>query len=87
MKKNHSRLSARSKHLWGATGVSLFVIANIMLFNDTLSRALLMFMWLLTLFAAIILGALTLWIIVTEIIKVVQRRKHQKEVNREFSDC
>lgn len=49
MKKNHSRLSARSKHLWGAAGLSLFVIANIMLFNDTLSRALLMFMWLLTL--------------------------------------
>lgn len=45
-----------------------------------------MVMWLLTLFVVIILGALMLGIIVTEIIKVVQRRKHQKEVNREFSD-
>ena len=38
MKKNHNKLSARSKHLLGAVGLSLFVIANIVLFNDTLSR-------------------------------------------------
>lgn len=46
----------------------------------------LMVIWLLTLFTVIILGALTLGIIVMEIIKVAQRRKHQKEVNDEFSD-
>lgn len=47
---------------------------------------LLMVMWLLTLFVIIILGALMLGIIVTEIIKVIQRRKRQKGVNDEFSD-
>lgn len=47
---------------------------------------LLMIMWLLTLFVVIILGALMLGIIITEIIKVIQRRKHQKEINNEFSD-
>lgn len=36
MKKHN--MSARSKHLLGAVGLSLFVIANIVLFNDTLSR-------------------------------------------------
>ena len=48
---------------------------------------LLMVMWLLTLFVVIILGALMLGIIITELTKVVQRRKHQKEINNEFSDC
>lgn len=47
---------------------------------------LLMVMWLLTLFVIIILGALMLGIIVTEIIKVIQRRKRHKGVNDEFSD-
>lgn len=47
---------------------------------------LLMVMWLLTLFVVIILGALTLGIIITELIKIIQRRKHQKEINNEFSD-
>lgn len=47
---------------------------------------LLMIMWLLTLFVVIILGAIMLGIIITELIKVVQRRKRQKGVNDEFSD-
>lgn len=47
---------------------------------------LLMVMWLLTLFVVIILGALTLGIIVTELIQVVQQRKKQKGVNDEFSN-
>ena len=47
---------------------------------------LLMVMWLLTLFVVIVLGALMLGIIITETIKVIQRRKRQKEVNDEFSD-
>lgn len=47
---------------------------------------LLLIMWLLTLFVVIILGAIVLGIIITELITVIQRRKHQKEVNREFSD-
>lgn len=34
----HTKLSARSKHLWGAAGMALFTILNIILFNDTLSR-------------------------------------------------
>lgn len=45
-----------------------------------------MVIWLLTLFVVIILGALMLGIIITEIITVIQRRKHQKEINDEFSD-
>ena len=44
---------------------------------------LLMVMWLLTLFIVIILGAITLGIIITELIKVIQQ---QKGVNDEFSD-
>ena len=47
---------------------------------------LLMLMWLLTLFVVIILGALMLGIIITEIIKAIQQHKKQKGVNREFSD-
>lgn len=47
---------------------------------------LLLIMWLLTLFVAVILGAIMLGIIITELIKVVQQRKRQKEVNDEFSD-
>lgn len=47
---------------------------------------LLMLMWLLTLFVVIILGALMLGIIITELIKVIQLRKHKKEINNEFSD-
>lgn len=39
---------------------------------------LLMIMWLVTLFVVIILGALMLGIIITETIKVIQRRKQQK---------
>lgn len=38
MKKNHNKLSARSKHLLSAAGMALFTIFNIILFNDTLSR-------------------------------------------------
>lgn len=34
----HIKLSARSKHLWGAAGMALFTIFNIVLFNDTLNR-------------------------------------------------
>lgn len=47
---------------------------------------LLMIMWLVTLFVVIVLGALMLGIIITETIKVIQRRKQQKGVNDEFSD-
>lgn len=47
---------------------------------------LLMVMWLLTLFVVIILGALTLGIIITELIKIIQRRERQKEINDEFSN-
>lgn len=47
---------------------------------------LLLIMWLLTLFVVIILGAIMLGIIITELITVIQQRKHQKEVNDEFSD-
>lgn len=47
---------------------------------------LLMIMWLLTLFVVIILGAIMLGIIITELITVIQRRKRQKGVNDEFSD-
>ena len=36
MKKHN--MSARSKRLWGAAGMALFTIFNIVLFNDTLSR-------------------------------------------------
>lgn len=43
---------------------------------------LLMVIWLLTLFVVIILGALMLGIIVTEIIKITRQRKHQKETNK-----
>lgn len=46
----------------------------------------LMVIWLLTLFVVIILGALMLGIIITELIKVVQQRKRQKGVNDEFPD-
>lgn len=46
----------------------------------------LMVIWLLTLFVVIILGALMLGIIITEIIKVIQQHKKQKGVNDEFSD-
>ena len=46
----------------------------------------LMVIWLVTLFVVIILGALMLGIIITEIIKVVHQRKRQKGVNDEFSD-
>ena len=46
----------------------------------------LMVIWMVTLFVVIILGALMLGIIIIEIMKVVQRRKHQKEINNEFSD-
>lgn len=46
----------------------------------------LMVIWLVTLFVVIILGALMLGIIITEIIKIIQRRKHKKEINNEFSD-
>ena len=47
---------------------------------------LLMVMWLLTLFVVIILGALTLGIIITELVKVIQQHKKQKGVNDEFPD-
>lgn len=47
---------------------------------------LLMVMWLLTLFIVIILGAITLGIIITELITVIQQRKRQKGVSDEFSD-
>ena len=46
----------------------------------------LMVIWLLTLFVVIILGAIMLGIIVTELITVIQRRKYHKGVNDEFSD-
>lgn len=46
----------------------------------------LMVIWLLTLFVVIILGAIMLGIIITEIIKVIQQHKKQKEVNDEFPD-
>lgn len=46
----------------------------------------LMVIWLVTLFVVIILGALMLGIIITELIKVVQHHKKQKGVNDEFSD-
>lgn len=46
----------------------------------------LMVIWLVTLFVVIIMGALMLGIIITEIIKVIQRRERQKGVNDEFSD-
>lgn len=45
-----------------------------------------MVIWLLTLFVVIILGAIMLGIIITELIAVIQQRKRQKEVNDEFSD-
>lgn len=47
---------------------------------------LLLIMWLLTLFAVIILGEIMLGIIVTELITVIRQRKRQKGVNDEFSD-
>lgn len=47
---------------------------------------LLMIIWLLTLFVVIILGAIMLGIIITEIITVIQQRKRQKKVNDEFPD-
>lgn len=47
---------------------------------------LLMVMLLLTLFVVIILGALTLGIILTELIKVIEQHKKQKRVNDEFSN-
>lgn len=47
---------------------------------------LLMVMWLLTLFIVIILGAIMLGIIVTELITVIRQRKRQKGVSDEFSD-
>lgn len=46
----------------------------------------LMVIWMLTLFVVIILGAIMLGIIITELITVIQRRKHQKGVNDEFSN-
>ena len=46
----------------------------------------LMVIWLLTLFVVIILGAIMLGIIITELVKVIQQRKLQKGVNDEFSD-
>lgn len=45
-----------------------------------------MVIWLLTLFVVIILGAIMLGIIITELITVIQHRKRQKGVNDEFSD-
>lgn len=70
MKKNHSRLSARSKHLWGAAGLSLFVIANIVLFNDTLSRwhygmTVLMALSMLLFWGTVIASICLIWHLVT----------------------
>lgn len=70
MKKNHNRLSAHSKHLWGAGGLSLFVIANIVLFNDTLQRwhygmTVLMALSMLLFWGTVIASICLIWHLVT----------------------
>lgn len=70
MKKNHNKLSARSKHLWGAAGMALFTIANIVLFNDTLSRwnygmTVLMALSMLMFWGTVIASICIIWHMVT----------------------
>lgn len=69
MKKNH-KLSARSKHLWGAAGMTLFTIFNIVLFNDTLSRwhyglTVLMGLSMLLFWGTVVAGICLIWRLVT----------------------
>lgn len=70
MKKNHNKMSTRSKHLLGAVGLSLFVIANIVLFNDTLSRwnygmTVLMGLSMLLFWGTVIASICLIWHLVT----------------------
>ena len=70
MKKNHNKLSARSKHLLGAAGMTLFTIFNIVLFNDTLSRwyygmSLLMGLSMLLFWGTVIASICLIWHMVT----------------------
>lgn len=70
MKKNHSKLSARSKHLLSAAGMALFTIANIILFNDTLSRwrygmTVLMGLSMLLFWGTVIASICLIWRLVT----------------------
>lgn len=68
MKKHN--MSARSKHLLSAVGLSLFVIANIILFNDTLSRwrygmTVLMGLSMLLFWGTVIASICLIWHLVT----------------------
>lgn len=70
VKKNHNKLSARSKHLWGAAGMALFTISNIILFNDTLNRwhygmTVLMGLSMLMFWGAVVASICLIWRLVT----------------------
>ena len=66
----HTKLSARSKRLWGAAGMALFTIFNIVLFNDTLSRwrygmTVLMGLSMLLFWGTVIASICLIWRLVT----------------------
>ena len=66
----HTKLSARSKHLLGAAGMALFAIANIILFNDTLSRwhygmTVLMGLSMLMFWGTVVASVCLIWHLVT----------------------
>lgn len=68
MKKHN--MSTRSKHLWGAVGMALFTIFNIILFNDTLSRwrygmTVLMGLSMLLFWGTVIASICLIWRLVT----------------------
>ena len=68
MKKHN--MSTRSKHLLGAAGMALFTIANIILFNDTLSRwnygmTILMGLSMLLFWGTVIASICLIWHLVT----------------------
>ena len=66
----HTKPSAGSKHLWGAAGMALFAIANIILFNDTLSRwhygmTVLMGLSMLMFWGTVVASVCLIWHLVT----------------------
>lgn len=66
----HTKLSARSKHLWGAVGMALFTVFNIVLFNDTLSRwhygmTVLMGLSMLMFWGTVVASVCLIWHLVT----------------------